>query len=379
MGGNRSGKTEWAASEVVRRLWEKRQSVAWCFQTTAPNSIEMQQPRVFKYLPGEWRTARKGPVTNITYSVKGGFTESKFVAPNGSQCVFRNYSQDISTIEGGEIDIAWCDELVPIDFLETLRFRLLDRNGVLIVTFTPIEGYSPVVKDYLTGARTVEATDAELLPKFKDDMFWVYRGSEGAPGDGTASEAAPVEQYLISTSEISLTNTVRERILDAAQLPIKLTAHTPCFRSEAGSGAPSAATGGPGSPTGISAAIAIARANFEAAGLENISAIFTPCDFRDAEKAAGIAPGSITLVITNPPLGRRIRVKDMRGLIADPLSAASKALEPGGLLIFANPLRDGPSSPSLKLEYRQTVDLGGFDCQLEMYQKRVAQKGGKIN
>ncbi|MEY3479490.1 MAG: hypothetical protein RIQ71_265 [Verrucomicrobiota bacterium] len=118
-------------------------------------------------------------------------------------------------------------------------------------------------------------------------------------------------------------------------------------------------------------AIAIARANFEAAGLENISAMFTPCDFQDAEKVAGIAPGSITLVITNPPLGRRIRVKDMHGLIADLLLAATKALEPGGLLIFTNPLRDGPSSPSLKLAYRQTVDLGGFDCQLEMYSKRV--------
>ena len=127
------------------------------------------------------------------------------------------------------------------------------------------------------------------------------------------------------------------------------------------------------------AAIAIARANFEAAGLENISAIFTPCDFRDAEKAAGIAPGSITLVITNPPLGRRVRVKDMRGLIADLLLAASKTLEPDGLLIFTNPLRDGPSSPSLKLEYRQTVDLGGFDCQLEMYRKRVARKAGQIS
>ena len=129
----------------------------------------------------------------------------------------------------------------------------------------------------------------------------------------------------------------------------------------------------------VLASIAIARVNFETAGLENISALFTPCDFRDAEKAASIAPGSITLVITNPPLGRRVRVKDMRGLIADLLSAASKALEPGGLLIFTNPLRDGPSSPSLKLEYRQTVDLGGFDCQLEMYKKRVVRKGGKIS
>jgi 16S rRNA G1207 methylase RsmC len=127
------------------------------------------------------------------------------------------------------------------------------------------------------------------------------------------------------------------------------------------------------------AAIGIARTTFEAAGLENVSGMFTQCDFRDAEQLAGIAPGSITLVMTNPPLGRRVRVKDMRGLMADLILAASKALEPGGLLIFTNPLRDGPSSPSLKLEYRQTVDLGGFDCQLEMYSKRAARKDGKIS
>jgi hypothetical protein len=65
--------------------------------------------------------------------------------------------------------------------------------------------------------------------------------------------------------------------------------------------------------------------------------------------------------------------------MADLLLAASKALEPGGLLIFTNPLRDGPSLPSLKLAYRQTVDLGGFDCQLEMYSKLVARRGGKIS
>ena len=56
-------------------------------------------------------------------------------------------------------------------------------------------------------------------------MFWVSRG-----GDESQQE-----QYLISTSEISLTNTVREQVLAAAELPIKLTAHSPCFRSEAGS------------------------------------------------------------------------------------------------------------------------------------------------
>jgi seryl-tRNA synthetase len=71
------------------------------------------------------------------------------------------------------------------------------------------------------------------LPKFRDQMFWVYRGEEGEGGEAIAAGA---EQYLISTSEISLTNSVREQLLDAAQLPIRLTAHSPCFRSEAGSG-----------------------------------------------------------------------------------------------------------------------------------------------
>jgi hypothetical protein len=42
----------------------------------------LQQPRVWKYMPPEWRNARKGQVTNITSPVKGGFTEAKFVAPN---------------------------------------------------------------------------------------------------------------------------------------------------------------------------------------------------------------------------------------------------------------------------------------------------------
>ena len=84
-------------------------------------------------------------------------------------------------------------------------------------------GYTECYTPYIVNREILEGTGQ--LPKFKHDMFWVLRG-----GDEQQSE-----QYLISTSEISLTNSVRERILDAAQLPIKLTAHTPCFRSEAGS------------------------------------------------------------------------------------------------------------------------------------------------
>ena len=84
-------------------------------------------------------------------------------------------------------------------------------------------GYTECYTPYIVNREILEGTGQ--LPKFKEDMFWVLRGGD---------ESQP-EQYLISTSEISLTNSVREQILDAAQLPIKLTAHSPCFRSEAGS------------------------------------------------------------------------------------------------------------------------------------------------
>jgi len=88
---------------------------------------------------------------------------------------------------------------------------------------TGSHGYTECYTPYIVNREVLEGTGQ--LPKFKDDMFWVLRG-----GDESAAE-----QYLISTSEISLTNTVRERVLAESDLPIKLTAHSPCFRSEAGS------------------------------------------------------------------------------------------------------------------------------------------------
>jgi seryl-tRNA synthetase len=84
-------------------------------------------------------------------------------------------------------------------------------------------GYIECWTPYIVDRAVLEGTGQ--LPKFREDMFWVTRG-----GDEEGRE-----QYLISTSEISLTNSVRERVLAASELPMKLTAHTPCFRSEAGS------------------------------------------------------------------------------------------------------------------------------------------------
>ncbi|HEX2518537.1 MAG TPA: serine--tRNA ligase, partial [Castellaniella sp.] len=92
-------------------------------------------------------------------------------------------------------------------------------------------GYQECYTPYIVNSETLFGTGQ--LPKFKDDMFWVTRGGKGSTPD---DEGQTEELYLISTAEIPLTGTVRDRIVDAADLPIRLTAHTPCFRSEAGSG-----------------------------------------------------------------------------------------------------------------------------------------------
>jgi 23S rRNA G2445 N2-methylase RlmL len=116
-------------------------------------------------------------------------------------------------------------------------------------------------------------------------------------------------------------------------------------------------------------AIAVSRANFAAAKVKAVQLKLVCCDFRDYAKIEGLGPRSVTLVLTNPPMGRRIRVPNMRGLFGDLFVVAAAVLKPGGRLIFANPLRIEPLEPSLKLKYRKVIDLGGFNCRLEMYLK----------
>ncbi|TAN36315.1 MAG: methyltransferase domain-containing protein [Verrucomicrobia bacterium] len=116
-------------------------------------------------------------------------------------------------------------------------------------------------------------------------------------------------------------------------------------------------------------AIAIAQANVAAAKLQDVSSQLVCGDFRDHAKIAGLGPASVTLIITNPPLGRRVRVPNLRGLFAELFTVAADVLKPGGRLVFANPMRIEPNNSVLKLKYREIVDLGGFDCRLEVYEK----------
>ena len=91
---------------------------------------------------------------------------------------------------------------------------------------TSEHGYTECYTPYIVNADTLRGTGQ--LPKFEADLFAANKGGQ----EGEESQAL----YLIPTSEVTLTNVVRDEVLAEADLPIKLTAHTPCFRSEAGSG-----------------------------------------------------------------------------------------------------------------------------------------------
>lgn len=86
-------------------------------------------------------------------------------------------------------------------------------------------GYTECYTPYIANANTLYGTGQ--LPKFAEDLFAVKKGGAEGEEDETF--------YLIPTSEVSLTNLVRGDLLEESVLPMKLTAHTPCFRSEAGS------------------------------------------------------------------------------------------------------------------------------------------------
>ena len=165
LGGNRSGKSEYCARRAVQALVAKERATVWCLHSTADSSVELQQPVIRRWLPPEWRAAgKKGTTTNVRWTDKGGFPDGVFVLPNGSRCRFLNYSMNVSVIEGGECDLIWCDELVPQEWVETLRYRLVTRAGKLLISFTPVKGYSRVVHEYMAGGVVQSGRPAPLLP-----------------------------------------------------------------------------------------------------------------------------------------------------------------------------------------------------------------------
>jgi seryl-tRNA synthetase len=97
---------------------------------------------------------------------------------------------------------------------------------------TAEHGYTECYVPYIVNGDSLRGTGQ--LPKFEEDLFAAKKGGQEGDAEGECT-ALSVSLYLIPTSEVPLTNFLRDEIVAEADLPIQLTAHTPCFRSEAGS------------------------------------------------------------------------------------------------------------------------------------------------
>jgi len=206
LGGNRSGKSRSAAWLVMRSLMENPNTEIICWSQNEDASVERQQPYLWEMMPQEYKKKQKDDVAKINYSKATGFTGNKFILPNGSVCYFKFYTQfqnDDSVIEGAKLGApvreckfinlgTWCDEYLGDEtLLKRLRSRCGDFDAKILVTFTPLRGYTPTVGSMLDGAKTVEALPASLLdgelmpyvqePSGRDNMAIVYYHSERNP------------------------------------------------------------------------------------------------------------------------------------------------------------------------------------------------------
>jgi seryl-tRNA synthetase len=98
----------------------------------------------------------------------------------------------------------------------------------MLDTHTQEHGYTETYVPYLVNRDSLRGTGQ--LPKFEEDLFSVHAGGANAPGEAPAAGF-----HLIPTAEVPITNMVRDDIVPLQALPLKFVAHTPCFRSEAGS------------------------------------------------------------------------------------------------------------------------------------------------
>lgn len=171
MGDNRSGKTECAARYFVDTLLKRPDRFAWALHTSAKASVDVQQKRIYGYLPHELRAAKEKrmagghKITKLGFSEADGFSNSVMVLPNRSKGRFLYYGMKLEEVEGGELDLAWADELAPQKWVSAIRTRLTDRNGAFVLTFTPIKGYTDTVRDIAEGAETLASVPMRFFPK----------------------------------------------------------------------------------------------------------------------------------------------------------------------------------------------------------------------
>jgi len=181
-GANRGSKSQYAAKRSVQMLYRAKKQTVWCFHADAGRSKDEQQPLINTHMPISKRNARilDGNPEYMSFKSGPGYSDNKIVNHLEGVLKFKYYSSDKSdTIEGGEVDWAWPDELIPSDWLETLEFRTATREGKICITQTPVQGYSELVRMFQDGADKTRMAVAFACPDDTGEpLEWASLGFE---------------------------------------------------------------------------------------------------------------------------------------------------------------------------------------------------------
>lgn len=196
--------------------------------------------------------------------------------------------------------------------------------------------------------RTADRFRLELSPRLRPDPRFAYR-----LGDVPAASHPPFAAALVRLAGLSGSDRVWDPFCGSGLELI-----------EAG------LTGKTASLLGTDLnrdAIDTATANARNALGATPPARFVQADFRDYRKRTFFDAHSLTAIITNPPLGRRVPIRDLQRLVSELFEAAEFALAPGGRLVLANPTREKPNPQKLQLDSQHKVDLGLGLIQVQRY------------
>lgn len=217
LGGNRSSKSTLASRLVVSAAANIPESEVRCYHVTADRSIE-QQAMIYDALPLSTKSlpTKKGIAHSLQFSQKNGFTDSICILPplpgyrKGGSIKFGNYSQyaqNPQITEGFKSHVIWCDEECPQKMFDTLLYRNTDFHGRMILSFTTLQGWSPLVQDLLAKTKTLKTKYAPLLKR----EIPVMRESLSRPGC-VIFNFFTEDNAFIDTSDFI--NTIRSRPAD---------------------------------------------------------------------------------------------------------------------------------------------------------------------
>jgi len=176
MGGNRSSKTYFATRMLVHLAQTIPEAEIRSMHVSEERSISDSQRYVWENLPMRYKRSKKKSANHsLQYNQKNGFNAGKAILPpteptaeRGSTIYFNNYRQymaDPQIFEGWAAHVIHADEEIPEAIFSSLLARLTDFKGRLILTFTTLQGWTPLINSLLKGAETVRTRYSELLQR----------------------------------------------------------------------------------------------------------------------------------------------------------------------------------------------------------------------